>query len=84
VTWPASAICKLLNICKLLHTFCTGTRPPSRLVSGKNCFLLQPVCCSCGDNLWRNPASATCCIETKLVSSPSAAAGLKDLRRSRG
>ena len=29
VTWPTSAICKLLNICKLLHTFCTGTWPPS-------------------------------------------------------
>jgi len=29
VTWPTSAICKPLNMCKLLHTFSTGTSPPS-------------------------------------------------------
>ena len=36
-------------------------------VCGRNRFLLQPGCCSCGVNLWQNLGQTVLWMEVKLV-----------------
>jgi len=68
--WPTGAICKLC-------TLFAEARGRLHRVSGRNRFLLQPGCCSCGANLWQNLGQTVLWMEVKLVFSGALRSALR-------